>query len=226
MARGVIPKSTAHRISLYLRQVEAHRDSGKATISSEQLASALGLTATQVRKDLAHVGQLGRPGVGYDCDDLIERVKRVLGTDQVRPVAIVGCGNLGRALATYQKFEHRGFRIAAVFENDLRKVGKRYGEHIVQDITKLYFVCQRDGIQLAVLAVPAHAAQDVADQLVKAGIQGILNFAPVTLTVPSSVVVSTVALSMELEQLGLAVRFRQEESEKAGDAGKDGHGGH
>jgi len=209
MTIGNIPKSTSHRISLYLRQTEAHRDQNRTTVSSEQLAKALGLTATQVRKDLTHFGQFGRPGVGYNCDDLIERIKHILGTDQVRSVALVGCGNLGRALATYKGFERRGFRIAAVFDNDLRKVGKRYGDFIVQDITKLYFVCQRDKIRLAILAAPAHAAQDVADQLAGAGIQGILNFAPVTLSVPAQVVVSTVALSMELEQLGLAVRYRE-----------------
>jgi redox-sensing transcriptional repressor len=205
-----LPKSTAHRISLYLRQVEAHCETGNRTISSEQLAAALGLTATQVRKDLAHFGQLGRPGVGYTCDDLLAKLRQILGTDQMRPVALVGCGNLGRALATYQGFERCGFRIVATLDNDMKKVGRRYGEHIVQDIAKLFFVCQRDDIQFAILAVPASAAQDVADQLVKAGVQGILNFAPVTLSVKPPVVVSTVALSMELEQLGLAVRLRQQ----------------
>lgn len=220
MNSGPIPKSTAHRISLYLRQIEALRDQGKATTSSDQLATALGLTATQVRKDLAHFGQFGRPGVGYHCDDLIERLRRILGTDQVRPVVLAGCGNLGRALASYHGFQRRGFKIAAVFDNDLRKVGKQYGEHIVQDITKLHFVCQRDKVQMAILSVPAHAAQDVADQLVKAGILGILNFAPVTLSVPAGVVVSTVALSMELEQLGLAVRLRQQGAAAADKPGK------
>jgi len=210
MNTGNIPKSTALRISLYLRQAEAQRDQNRMTVSSEQLATALGLTATQVRKDLAHFGQFGRPGVGYNCDDLIQRIKSILGTDEVRQVALVGCGNLGRALASYKGFERRGFRIAALFDNDLHKVGKTYGDFIVQDITKLYFVCQRDKIRMAILAVPAHAAQHVADQLVGAGIQGILNFAPVTLNVPPTTVVSTVALSMELEQLGLAVRSMQQ----------------
>ena len=209
MTAAAMSKSTAHRLSFYLRQVEAHGNAGHPTISSEQLASALGLTATQVRKDLTHVGQLGRPGIGYSCEDLLSKLRQVLGTDQERPVALVGCGNLGRALATYQGFERRGFRIVAVFDNDLQKVGRRYGDHIVQDIAKLFFVCQRDRIQFAILAVPGQAAQDVADQLAKAGIQGILNFAPLTLALAPQVVVSNVALSMELEQLGLAVRLRQ-----------------
>lgn len=209
---GTIPKATAARISLYLREAESCRQQGKPTISSQQLADKLGLTATQVRKDLAHFGQFGRPGVGYNCEELITQLRRILGTDQVRNVALVGCGNLGRALAAYTNFRHRGFKIVAVFDNDLRKVGKQVGKHIVQDITKLYFVCQRDDIRLAVLAVPAHAAQDVADQLVRAGIHGILNFASVALTVPAEVVVSTVALSMELEQLGLGVRLKHRSS--------------
>lgn len=216
MTATPMPKSTAHRISLYLRQVEAHSEAGHRTISSEQLAAALGLTATQVRKDLTHVGQLGRPGVGYSCDDLLSKLRQVLGTDQMRPVALVGCGNLGRALATYQGFERRGFRIVAAFDNDLKKVGRRYGDHIVQDIAKLFFVCQRDRIQFAILAVPAQAAQDVADHLVRAGVQGILNFAPATLNVKPEVVVSNVALSMELEQLGLAVRLKQQSSADRG----------
>ncbi len=223
---GPIPKATAGRISLYLRQVETLLEQEKRTTSSEDLAKALGLTATQVRKDLAHFGQFGRPGVGYDCSDLAQQLRRILGTDQVRPVALIGCGNLGRALATYRGFARRGFCIAAVFDNDLRKVGKRYGEHIVQDITKLYFVCQRDRIRFAILAVPAEAAQDVADQLVKTGIHGILNFAPVQLEVSPDVVVSTVALSMELEQLGLAVRVKQQQLQRNSDhseADRDDH---
>jgi len=209
---GATPKATAARISLYLREAESSRGQGKATVSSQQLADTLGLTATQVRKDLAHFGQFGRPGVGYNCEELIAQLRRILGTDQVRNVALVGCGNLGRALAAYTSFQQRGFKITVAFDNDLRKVGKQVGNHIVQDITKLYFVCQRDDIRLALLAVPAHAAQDVADQLVRAGIHGILNFAPVALAVPAEVVVSTVALSMELEQLGLGVRLKHQTS--------------
>jgi len=216
---GSIPKATAQRISLYLRQAEMLRDQGQTTVASEQLAAAFGLTAAQVRKDMAHFGQFGRPGVGYRCEELIAQLRRILGTDKVRSVALVGCGNLGRALASYQGFEKRGFRIVAVFDSDLQKVGKQFGRHIVQDIVKLPFVCRRDSVHLAILAVPASAAQDVAEQLVRAGIQGILNFAPVSLEVPAEVSVVNVALSVELEQLGLAVRLKQElqHSKPAGD---------
>jgi redox-sensing transcriptional repressor len=122
----------------------------------------------------------------------------------------VGAGNLGRALATYPGFERRGFKITALLDNDLRKVGRQYGELIVQDIAKLHFVCQRDRIRLAIVAVPGSAAQDVADLLVRAGIEGLLNFSPVRLEAPAEVVVSTVSLALELEQLGLAVRLRNE----------------
>jgi redox-sensing transcriptional repressor len=205
-----IPKATAQRISLYLQQAETLREHGQATVSSEELAKVLGLTATQVRKDLAYFGQFGRPGVGYQCDELIQHLRRILGTDQVRPVALVGAGNLGRALASYPGFQRRGFKIVAVFDNDLQKVGKKVGEHIVQDIAKLPFVCRRDNIRLAILSVPAQAAQNVADQLVEAGVQGLLNFAPATLSVPAGIAVAAVALSLELEQLGLAVKLRQQ----------------
>jgi redox-sensing transcriptional repressor len=208
MAKLSIPKAAALRISLYLREVEALLAAGRATVSSGQLAESLGLTATQVRKDLTRFGQLGRAGIGYPCTELADELRRILGTDQVRPVALVGAGNLGRALATYPGFERRGFKITALLDNDLRKVGRQYGDLIVQDIAKLHFVCQRDRIRLAILAVPGSAAQDVADLLVRAGIQGLLNFTPVRLNVPAEVVVSTVALSLELEQLGLAVRLR------------------
>lgn len=209
MTQSPVPKSTAHRISLYLRQVEALRDEGRETISSEQLAARLGLTATQVRKDLGHFGQLGRPGVGYECEDLLRRLKVVLGTDRVRSIVLVGAGNLGRALASYRGFERRGFQITAVFDNDPQKVGRQVGPHIVQHISKLAFVCRRDEIRLAVLAVPGPAAQDVVDLLARSGVQGVLNFAPATLTAPGELVVTHVSLSVELEQLGLAVRWRQ-----------------
>jgi redox-sensing transcriptional repressor len=213
MIGGPIPKATAVRISLYLREAETLAAQKESTVSSEQLAAKLGLTAPQVRKDLTHFGQLGHPGVGYNCQELIDQLRHVLGTDQVRQVVVVGAGNLGRALAGYPGFERRGFKVAALFDSDMNKVGKRYGEQIIQDITKLYFVCQRDKIRLGILAVPASAAQDVAEQLVRAGIKGLLNFAAVALNVPSDVVVSSVALSMELEQLGLAVRLKEAEQQ-------------
>ncbi len=208
MAKQTIPKAAALRLSLYLREVESLLEAGQTKVSSGQLAESLGLTAAQVRKDLARFGPLGRAGIGYLCPALAEQFRRILGTDQLRPVALVGAGNLGRALATYPGFERRGFKITALLDNDLRKVGRQYGGLIVQDIAKLHFVCQRDRIRLAILAVPGSAAQDVADLLVRAGIQGLLNFSPVRLDVPAAVVVSTVALSLELEQLGLAVRLR------------------
>lgn len=210
MAKPSIPKGAALRLSLYLREVESLLAAGRAKVSSGQLAESLGLTAAQVRKDLARFGQLGRAGIGYSAADLAEQFRRILGTDQLRPVVLIGAGNMGRALATYPGFERRGFKITALMDNDLRKVGRQYGELLVQDIAKLHFVCQRDRIRLAILAVPGSAAQDVADLLVRAGIQGLLNFAPVRLNVPAEVVVTNVALSLELEQLGLAVRLRNE----------------
>ena len=198
MPKPSIPKAAALRISLYLREVESLLAAGRPTVSSGELAESLGLTATQVRKDLTRFGQLGRAGIGYPCADLAEELRRILGTDQLRPVALVGAGNLGRALAAYPGFERRGFKIVALFDNDLRKVGRQYGDLLVQDIAKLHFVCQRDRLRLAILAVSPSAAQDVADLLVRAGVQGLLNFAPVRLNVSADVVVSNVALSLEL----------------------------
>lgn len=216
---GTVPKATALRLSLYLRGAEALDEAGESTVSSQQLASRLGLTATQVRKDLAHFGQFGRPGVGYDCRELIERLRQIIGTDRVRPVALIGCGNLGRALANYHGFERRGFHIAAVFDNDLRKVGLTVGGHRVLDTSELAETCRREKIRLAVLAVPEEAAQAVANRLVEARVEGILNFAPVRLDVPPEIVVSNVSLSIELEQLGLAARLKHGTGEsEAGNA--------
>jgi len=200
-----VPSPAVRRLSLYLRRMEQLQGEGVATVSSRQLADSLGLTDAQVRKDLAYFGQFGQPGVGYRVDDMIARLRHILGTDRIWTVLLMGAGNLGRALAAYRGFEHKGFRLAAVFDTDPNKVGKRLGGLEIRPLETLDQVVRQEQIRLAILAVPADAAQAAADRLVAAGVRGILNFAPVSLVVPEGVGLAGVDLAVHLEQLSFAV---------------------
>src|SRR4051794_32911682 len=182
-----VPNPAVRRLSLYLRQLESFKRKDRRTISSKQLGESLGLTDAQVRKDFAYFGQFGHPGVGYRVEDLIAQVKRILGTDKTWNVMLVGAGNLGRALIAYKGFEQKGFKVAAVFDADPSKVGRKYGPLVIQPMRDLAAVVQKQQIKLAIVAVPADSAQDVADQLAAAGVRGLLNFAPVSITVPQHV---------------------------------------
>src|SRR6187551_3039751 len=202
-----IPNPAVRRLSLYLRQLEAFRRKDRRTISSKQLGESLGLTDAQVRKDLAYFGQFGHPGIGYRVDDLIGQVRRILGTDKTWNVILVGAGNLGRALSAYRGFEAKGFRLVAVFDKDPGKVGKRLGPFTIEALSDAPDTIAKQNIRLAMLAVPAEEAQTVADQLIDAGVRGLLNFAPVSITVPSHVALNAVDLAVQLEQLSFQVSF-------------------
>jgi redox-sensing transcriptional repressor len=204
-----VPSPAVRRLSLYLRQLESFRKKDRRTISSKQLGESLGLTDAQVRKDFAYFGQFGHPGIGYRVEDLIGQVKRILGTDRTWNVLLVGAGNLGRALLAYRGFEQKGFRIAAVFDSDPTKVGKKHGSFVIQSMTDLADIVQKQTIKLAIIAVPAEVAQDVADRLVAAGVRGLLNFAPVSITVPPDVALNAVDLAVQLEQLSFQVSISQ-----------------
>lgn len=199
------PRAVVSRLSLYLRELQHVQRSGDGTINSRLLGQRLGITAAQVRKDLTNFGQFGRPGVGYDVDQLIPAIRTILGTDQAWSVALVGLGNLGRALLGYRGFSQQGFRIAAVFDADARKIGSQAGGVHVYSLEELPEVARLYTIRLGVIAVPAEAAQVVADRLVAAGIMGILNFAPVSLKLPLGVSRVGVDLAIELEQLAFSV---------------------
>ncbi len=199
-----IPSPAVKRLSLYLRQLEAFEANDRLTISSKELGTALNLSDAKVRKDLAYFGQFGHPGVGYRVPDLIARVRRILGTDKLSNVLLVGVGNLGRALLQFRGFAKRGFEIAAAFDNDEKKMGALVdGPHPlhIQPIHEMAAVARRLGIRVGILTVPASAAQTVADELVGAGIRAVLNFAPVRIRVPKEVAVSSVDLGVHLEQL-------------------------
>ncbi len=199
------PNPAVRRLSLYLRQLESFKRKERRTISSKQLGESLNLTDAQVRKDLAYFGQFGHPGIGYRVDDLIAQVKHILGTDRNWNVLLVGAGNLGRALMAYQGFDAKGFRLVAVFDNDPTKVGSKQAEFIVQPLSELVATVQKSRIQLGIMAVPPDMAQDVADQLVAAGLRGLLNFAPVSIQVPADVALNAVDLAVQLEQLSFQV---------------------
>ncbi len=203
----LIPNPAVKRLSLYLRQLDQFRRHQRLTVSSKQLGESLGFTDAQVRKDLAYFGQFGRAGIGYVVDDLITELRRILGTDKTWKVLLVGAGNLGRALMAYKGFTNKGFRLAAIFDDDPDKIGTRRGEFIVQPLSELDETVQRENIRLAMIAIPAEVAQDIADRLVRAGVRGLLNFAPVSLNVPPSVALSAVDLAVQLEQLSFQVNF-------------------
>ncbi len=200
------PKAVVGRVSLYLRQLETFQRQGQDTVSSSQLGSALGINDAQVRKDLAFFGQFGYPGIGYRIEELIPAIRHILGIDRVWPTAVIGLGNLGRALIKYRGFRGRGFQIVALFDNDARKVGQTHSGLVVRPLDDLPKAIAELGIRLAILTVPAEAAQHVADRLVACGVRGLLNFAPTPLNVPEDVSVVAVDLSIQLEHLAYRVQ--------------------
>jgi redox-sensing transcriptional repressor len=199
------PKAVVGRVSLYLRQLETLERQGIGRVSSNQLGSALSINDAQVRKDLAFFGQFGSPGVGYPTGDLIQALRRILGIDRVWPTAVIGLGNLGRALVRYRGFQNRGFQIVALYDSDERKVGQRLARLSIRPLERIEQDVRALGIELAMLCVPAESAQPVADRLVACGVPGILNFAPISLVLPPSVNVVAVDLAVQLEQLAYQV---------------------
>jgi redox-sensing transcriptional repressor len=205
---GAVPAAVFNRLSLYLRELQHLVEQGAQTTSSSQLGERLGFTDAQVRKDLAHFGNFGHPGIGYRCDELIGEIRRILGTDRRWTVALVGVGNLGRALLGYRGFEPQGFSLAAAFDADPEKVGTTVEGVEILAISELGAVVAQRRIDLGLVAVPAQHAQAAADALVAAGVRGIVNFAPVTLVLPEGVSQVGVDLARELEQVAFSVASR------------------
>ncbi len=203
------PKAVVGRVSLYLRQLESFQRQGYSTVSSNQLGEPLSIKNAQVRKDLAFFGQFGHPGIGYRIDELITALRQILGIDRDWPIVLVGLGNLGRALLNYRGFRSRRFHIVAVFDNDPCKIGQSQDGLKVEPIDALRKAVAAHKISLGLLCVPAEAAQRVADQMVASGITGILNFAPVPLSVPPGINVVAVDLSVQLENLAYKAQKAQ-----------------
>src|SRR5438132_5121065 len=202
-----LSRASVGRLSLYLRRLEGLLREGASTVSSGHLGEALGVTDAQVRKDLAYLGNLGHPGIGYPTQELITAIRRALGIDREWSVALVGVGNLARALLRYRGFPQQGFRIVALFDIDLEKVGQRVEGLTIHALEQVPAVIAATGAELGLLTVPQEAAQSVADVLAAAGIRGVLNFAPVVLRLPSGVSLVSVDLAVQLEQLAFLVQL-------------------
>jgi len=210
---ATVPKVVVSRISLYLRELQRLQAAGQQTISSSQLGTLLGFSDAQVRKDLGFFGQFGYPGVGYRCEELITAMRDILGTNHAWPVVMVGAGNLGQALLGYRGFGRQNFSIEAAFDADPAKIGQVIQGIRIQSVEELPAVVKSKGIRLGMIVVPAVRAQEVADRLVAAGIEGIVNFAPTTLTLPAHVQSVSVDLAIELEQLSFAVTSKLAKTE-------------
>ena len=205
---GRVPDVAIRRLPVYLRALTELYAEDHEIVSSADLAARTGYSSEQIRKDLAYFGAFGTRGVGYRTAVLIERLRSILGLDRQVPIALVGAGHLGTALARYNLTRHRDVRIVAIFDNDPARVGQSIEGVVIEPAERMDEVIRAAGIRLAVIAVPAHAAQDVARRLVKAGVEAILNFAPVTLQVPPGVVVHNIDLTLELQSLAYYTRER------------------
>lgn len=209
-----IPQATVARLAGYLH-VLARMDgaeAGPATISSDELAGMVGVNPAKLRKDLSYLGSHGIRGVGYDVTSLVATLQLTLGTHEVYPVAVVGAGHLGSALAGYAGFAGRGFPIRALFDVDVTKIGTAVAGVVVEPLRSIAEVCRERGIAIGVIATPESAAQQVADALVAAGVRSVLNFAPGQLTVPDGVLLRRVDLSLELHLLA----FHEARRDKTG----------
>ncbi len=200
-----VSEPTIGRLSLYLRLLMELSDRGVVTVSSEDLAARSGTTAAQVRKDLSLFGSFGKRGLGYAVGELEGRLRRILGLERRWGVALIGAGRIGSALFGYDNFRRQGFLIEAVFDANPDKVGQRWNGLVVEPDSAMEKIVSERGIEIAVIAVPAEAAQRVVDRLVAAGVRGVLNFAPTRLTVPSEVEVKAVDMALEMEGLSYAL---------------------
>lgn len=200
--RSNIPKATIERLPLYYRCLDKLATFEEVkVISSKDLGGRLGIPPTQVRKDLSYYGEFGRRGVGYDVYQLKKSVGEILGVDQKWPAAIIGAGNLGRALVNYAGFIKMGLEITHVLDNDLNKIGNRVGNIVVQSMKDVNQVIQENNIKVGIITVPADVAQNVASRLVEAGVKSLWNFAPARLYVPEDVVVRNEDLAVGIVSL-------------------------
>ncbi|HSW46121.1 MAG TPA: redox-sensing transcriptional repressor Rex [Phycisphaerae bacterium] len=216
---GRVPIQAVRRLSLYLRELEALVRKDRQTISSRELGDLLSLTDAQVRKDLAYFGQFGHPGVGYRVDELIARIRSILGTDRTWRAVLVGAGHLGTALLSYRGFFIKGFQIVAAFDSDPAKIGRVVGVPPgleILPLDRIESTISEKAAEMAILCVPSEVAQDLADRLVAAGIRGILNFAPQMINVTEDVSVGSVDLAQRLEQLAFHISANRLADDKIG----------
>ncbi|WKZ39568.1 MAG: redox-sensing transcriptional repressor Rex [Anaerolineales bacterium] len=196
-----IPDIIIGRLPVYLRALQRMADIGLKTTSSQELGEHVGISAAQIRKDISQFGEFGKQGTGYSIEFLIDKLREILKVDRIWDVVIVGAGDMGHALANYQGFKNRGFHVVAIFDNNKEKVGQTVGEYKIEDSENMIERIKSAGIKIAMLTVPAAAAQGVADKLVQAGVHAILSYAPISLNVPNNVKVQYIDPSTHLQRM-------------------------
>jgi redox-sensing transcriptional repressor len=196
-----IPDIVIGRLPVYLRALTRLAQEGHEVTSSHELGQRLGISSAQIRKDLSHFGGFGKQGTGYQISYLIEQLKQVLKVDREWPVALIGAGDLGRALAHYRGFQDRGFRITCVFDSAPAKIGTQIGDYTIQSTDNLERIIQENNIRIAMVAIPAENAQELADRLIQAGVRAILNYAPINLNVPGNVYVQYIDPVVGLQRM-------------------------
>ena len=187
MATKEIPDIIVSRLPIYLRALQRMLDNGIQSTSSQELGEKVGISAAQIRKDLSQFGEFGKQGTGYFIPFLVDKLKHILQVDRQWDVAVVGMGDIGHAIARYQGLNNRGFNVVLLFDQDPAKIGEKVGDLVIRDVKDLVSAIRTEGVKMAMLAVPATAAQQVADKLVEAGVKAILNYAPVSISLPSHV---------------------------------------
>jgi redox-sensing transcriptional repressor len=201
MIKHDIPDIIVSRLPIYLRALRHMQAQKQQTTSSQELGEQVGISAAQIRKDLSQFGEFGKQGTGYNIAFLIGKLREILQVEKVWDVALVGMGDMGHALARYQGFSDRGFRVALAFDNDPAKIGTHVGEFVVRDMNEIVEAVRKANIQVAMVCVPAAAAQEVTNQLVEGGVKAILNYAPISLSVPEGVRVQYLDPSIGLQRM-------------------------
>jgi len=196
-----VPDIIVGRLPIYLRALQRLADQAKKTTSSQELGELVGISAAQIRKDISQFGEFGKQGTGYSVTYLIDKLRTILKVDRIWDVALVGAGDMGHALARYPGFTNRGFRIVLLFDSDRSKVGQKIGGFVVEDAARMAERIRATGVKVAMLTVPATAAQGAADQLVQAGVRAILNYAPISLNVPRSVHVQYIDPATHMQRM-------------------------
>jgi redox-sensing transcriptional repressor len=201
MPEKVIPDIVVGRLPIYLRALQLMLEENRRVTSSQELGERLGISAAQIRKDLSQFGEFGKQGTGYSIDYLAEQIRQILHVDRVWDMAVVGAGDIGSAVARYQGFSNRGLRVAMIFDSDPAKIGTQVGSFTVKDTKSIKESIREAGIQIAMIATPSRAAQEVAEELVSAGVIAILNYAPINLTSPENVRVQYIDPVIHLQRM-------------------------
>jgi redox-sensing transcriptional repressor len=201
MEEKVIPDIVVGRLPIYLRALQRMLEENRKVTSSQELGERLGISAAQIRKDLSQFGEFGKQGTGYSIDYLSDQIRQILKVDKVWDVAVVGAGDIGSAVARYQGFSNRGLQVTLIFDNDPAKINAQIGPYVVKDSQELEETIKQADIKVAMIAVPSQTAQEVADQLVSAGVRAILNYAPINISVPDNVRVQYIDPVIHLQRM-------------------------